>query len=536
MNMKRQDSGNEAPSLPATLVIGAAGHRKIDDGPGLEVAVADAIHDVIDLVPPLRNTELVLTVLSPLAEGADRIVAHEVLRLPGSRLEVVLPMDREAYARDFESAGSRREFDELVDAASAVRRIDGASSRTDAYARAGRYVVDHCDILVAIWDGQPAEGPGGTAEVVEYARSRGCPLIWLDPTDRGKAKYEPGNGLRAEAFRDLDFYNAETAPQSEVRKTATSLEEEVRREAARSRLDPGRLDAALKTFLPHFAKADALAAKYRNLYARAGGSVYLLAALAASIAGFQAIFAPRRPGIVLFEVLCLAAVLAIVGSSHLWKWHPRWIDRRFLAERFRSALFVAMAGGQMSQQEPPRHLSLAYSPRDWIVSAFLALWRRLPPLPGPGPDEIEGLKRFIGAAWIAPQIAYHEGAARRLQARHERLARLGYGLFGAAFAAAVLHVARVGSEPIHETLSFIAIAAPAAAGALGALRGHREFQRNARRSAEMARHLQGIARRLEDARGRDELLSLVAETDEVMLNENADWRVVVRFHGIEPSA
>ena len=301
-------------------------------------------------------------------------------------------------------------------------------------------------------------------------------------------------------------------------------------------MDPRRIDTSLRSFLPHYAKADSLARRYRNLYARAGGSVYILAALAASTAGFQAIFAPHRPSVVLLEVLCIAAVMAIVGLGHLRKWHPRWIDRRFLAERFRSALFVAVAGAEISPLEPPRHLSLAYSPRDWIVSAFLAQWRRLPPQAPPGSGEVEGLKRFIASAWLRPQIAYHSEAARKLMARYERLAVAGYVLFGIAFAAAVLHVVHAGSAPVLKVLSFLAIAAPAAAGGLGALRAHREFQRNARRSAEMARHLEDIARRMEASRGRDEFLSLVRETEEVMLHENADWRVVVRFHGIEPSA
>ncbi|HEX2694264.1 MAG TPA: hypothetical protein VHP61_00805, partial [Acidobacteriota bacterium] len=38
-------------SLPATLVIGAAGHRKIGDGPRLEEAIASVIRDIGNLVP-----------------------------------------------------------------------------------------------------------------------------------------------------------------------------------------------------------------------------------------------------------------------------------------------------------------------------------------------------------------------------------------------------------------------------------------------------------------------------------------------------
>ena len=37
----------------------------------------------------------------------------------------------------------------------------------------------HCEVLIAIWDGQPARGPGGTAEVVALARDRNLPVAWI---------------------------------------------------------------------------------------------------------------------------------------------------------------------------------------------------------------------------------------------------------------------------------------------------------------------------------------------------------------------
>jgi hypothetical protein len=41
---------------------------------------------------------------------------------------------------------------------------------------------------------------------------------------------------------------------------------------------------------------------------------------------------------------------------------------------------------------------------------------------------------------------------------------------------------------------------------------------------------------MEKARTPEELASLVRETEETMLHENEDWRVVVRFHELEPLA
>ncbi|MGA3159798.1 MAG: hypothetical protein ABSC77_01175 [Terracidiphilus sp.] len=51
------------------------------------------------------------------------------------------------------------------------------AQRRDAYAQAGRYVVDHCDVLIAVWDGKPARGRGGTAKIVQYAQEQNRPII-----------------------------------------------------------------------------------------------------------------------------------------------------------------------------------------------------------------------------------------------------------------------------------------------------------------------------------------------------------------------
>ena len=41
-------------------------------------------------------------------------------------------------------------------------------------------VVELSDIVLAVWNGKPAKGKGGTADVVAYAIRRGVPLIHID--------------------------------------------------------------------------------------------------------------------------------------------------------------------------------------------------------------------------------------------------------------------------------------------------------------------------------------------------------------------
>ncbi|MEI9967291.1 MAG: hypothetical protein WDM87_01165 [Terracidiphilus sp.] len=48
-----------------------------------------------------------------------------------------------------------------------------------AYERVGRLVLEQSDFLIAIWNGEPAAGRGGTAQIVEEALEQNIPVIWL---------------------------------------------------------------------------------------------------------------------------------------------------------------------------------------------------------------------------------------------------------------------------------------------------------------------------------------------------------------------
>ncbi len=51
---------------------------------------------------------------------------------------------------------------------------------------AGRAVADRSDLLLAVWDGAPAAGLGGTADIVRYAEERGkaVEIIWPEGARR----------------------------------------------------------------------------------------------------------------------------------------------------------------------------------------------------------------------------------------------------------------------------------------------------------------------------------------------------------------
>lgn len=160
---------------PVRLVIGVTGHRKLADSVRVAARIDEAL-DKIALEAPSR-----LVVLSPLAEGADRLVAERVLARGGAELEAVLPLSEAEYESDFDTAASKSEFRSLLSRAKAIHRLPAPASREEAYAAAGRFVVDHCDVLIAVWDGKAGDGPGGTADIVAYAQSRRRRLVVLGP-------------------------------------------------------------------------------------------------------------------------------------------------------------------------------------------------------------------------------------------------------------------------------------------------------------------------------------------------------------------
>jgi hypothetical protein len=148
--------------------IGVTGHRHYLDGATIE----GATDVVLDRIMSNADEAAELTIVSPLAEGADRMVAELVLRRPHARLEALLPLPADDYADDFATAGSRTEFESLLARAATVEVIDGDGTRLAAYERVGRAVVDRCDVLLALWDGRPSRGRGGVADVIQYALDR----------------------------------------------------------------------------------------------------------------------------------------------------------------------------------------------------------------------------------------------------------------------------------------------------------------------------------------------------------------------------
>lgn len=112
------------------------------------------------VVPPLR-------LVTSLAAGADQLVAEEVAAARG-RLAVVVPC--RTYVQAFSDAASARRYRSLLARACDIERLDYDEPTEEAFWAAARRIVERCEVLLAIGDGAPARGLGGTADVVGGAR------------------------------------------------------------------------------------------------------------------------------------------------------------------------------------------------------------------------------------------------------------------------------------------------------------------------------------------------------------------------------
>jgi hypothetical protein len=155
--------------------IGVTGHQHLPEAARIHVEQA--------ITKLLCDQQGPVIGLSSLADGADQIFADVLLR-GGGTLHAVIPCW--GYASTFDVAG-RENYLRLLNAARSVTTLAYAKPSEQAYDAAGQYIVEHCDVLVAVWDGQPAVGRGGTADAVAHARrlGRDVAVTWPDGVLRG---------------------------------------------------------------------------------------------------------------------------------------------------------------------------------------------------------------------------------------------------------------------------------------------------------------------------------------------------------------
>lgn len=330
---------------------------------------------------------LPLQLLTALAEGADQLVARVALSM-NIPVIVVLPMDQDEYQKDFAPGQALAEFESLLARASQVITLprvppdpasqdrDGEKARQKQYAQLGIFISNHCQVLLALWDGKPGIHLGGTGQVVRYH---------MTAVMEGFEKNTSAATLLADNENDLvhhivcsrDRPEGEPAPGFEVLQTAWFCS---RDEGARSREIPeayrflldslqqfgqdkrkheaeiARYGSTLLNDVPEhdipagagltdrfFKIADGLAIHYQKRVNLSLRVTYGLAVVMGLVFLLYSEYSNQRYLVLTFLLLFFIGVAVhLIGDRR--GWHRKYLDYRALAEGLRVQLYWNLSG------------------------------------------------------------------------------------------------------------------------------------------------------------------------------------------------
>jgi hypothetical protein len=534
---------------PYELRIGVTGHRALADAAAVAVAV-DRLLDHIARVLDRPGTPLVWTVISPLAKGADRIVARAVLDRPHARLQVITPLAIDDYVADFTDEKDRLEFDDLLARRDSLIELRGLP-RDRAYRRVGEQVVDACEILIAIWDGESSRGTGGTADIIDYARRRERTVLKIDATnpngpvrllkpDGGEGECPGTRKALSRGYHQQSAYVADQGASHEaVEKNRAGLVAGITSAAREAKLPLDTVVAVLSQLGGPYSRADVLAAAYQKKYRRATHAILYLAAAAVTFGVAQVLFFAARPSVILLEIAAMLGVLFAWRYSLSEAWHEKWLHDRYLAERIRAEIFLAFLGPQASGARADEDSLPFYpGPHQWLNKVAHGLRSRVP---DSSAVSIDGVRAFLIDAWLNVQVRFHDGKAERVRRQAHRRHRLGLVLFGATLLMATLHLLGVGhadasATPVRRVdlwITFLALVLPAWAASVHAVTGQLELDRIAVRSERMATMLRLLARRAAQAESLPALGDVASDAAKLMGQETREWWALLSFQDVK---
>lgn len=418
--MAKNNLGDITENSLVPTIIGVTGHRDITwDKDDLEndenyKLIKTVFKELDDEYP---NTPLV--VLSPLAKGADRLVAEVALnfkRKNGVSIPVIcpLPMPIDDYKQDFVEDGSLDEFEALfpkvsknsftmpLAIGSTPENIKHEGAPRDAQYRAvGMYIARQSQILLALWDGVDKENPAGTSAIVKerHKGAQRSPGYSLDETDIGPIYHFPvtrtdGNvliGSRREIFLGMNLLEDDKPGSAEVLAAKKKVFNKILDRIEKFNIDVKDLAPALidvvtasgrglipgddqkglpnyaKRLLGHYSIVDTLAIHYRNKF------IFTLQLLFGMVLGalvffeIYAHFLPRWYGFLLIYILIVGSAWVLFKIAVRKLFQSKYLDYRALAEGLRVQLFWVLSG--RNEEVLDYYLPKQKSELDWIKYA-----------------------------------------------------------------------------------------------------------------------------------------------------------------------
>jgi hypothetical protein len=584
------------PPVPFVLAVGITGHRAdVLAERGTQI-LRERIRDVLQRIEEcgraLLHQELDcfadrpprLRFVSPIADGADQIGAEVALEL-GWELQVILPFERSAYRASLSNHGARERFDELLAQSTCLLELPGDPvDSLDAYVMTGRATVAHCDVLIAVWDGLPPRGRGGTGEVVQLALTRGTAIIhvplsrggdtrilWsaFDPTvvtvaeDPGVARplaaadvetlirgllMPPGNKQEQQFLKRFlreRLRRIRTRIEYPLLLTATGVrpfrardfssrhaEAQNRDEWRRYRVgcvEAHNISAPIDLLEDSYSWADRLATHFAQTYRSGHIFNFVLGGVAVCL-GLAAFMAPRvKFEEAALELLITVAIIlnAIIGSRN--EWHRRWLDYRQLAERLRPMRSLKLLG--IAAPDPPGTQTNPVATR-WIDWYANGIWRAMGCSSGAiDADCAARLGAAIAVHEVEPQVGYHERNAVQIELLDHRLEQTGFVLFAATVLVTIATLVglAIGSTFVNRYgnwFTLVSAGFPALGTAVFGIRFQGDFGGDAIRSMATADMLRQIDLELRKNVSLSRAADLAEQAARMMLSDLDEWRLV----------
>jgi hypothetical protein len=285
--------------------------------------------------------------------------------------------------------------------------------------------------------------------------------------------------------------------------------------------------------IPFLVRADLLATRVQPRFRLVSTAVFGMAAAAVAVVALQISFLPGEDWAVFPEILLLLALLASPWLANRLRLHHRWTSYRFLAERLRSAYFLALAGTGDRARQQGQPASFSDPSVAWIERALAEIMAGRPKTARALAD-VDPLRDYLSRFWIGRQMGYHDEAFTHNDLWEHRLRHATAVLFGITLIAALLHAAGVGPS-LHLTtdLVVLSIAVPAIGAAIHGVGTQREYRRHAERCRRMIVQLTRLESAMSEARSLPEIRQVAANVERSMREESNDWFGVMRFHDIE---
>ncbi len=152
--------------------MGITGHRVLRNEQVINFVKKQIKKTLLDI----KQEQERIIVLTSIAEGADTLFTEIAIKLD-LKFEAVIPYAN--YEEDFNTHASRQRYKNLLQQATKIHRLSFQKRSNKAYLTSGKWIVSHCDLLIAVWNGLPAAGKGGTGDVVDFAMQEKLPIIHI---------------------------------------------------------------------------------------------------------------------------------------------------------------------------------------------------------------------------------------------------------------------------------------------------------------------------------------------------------------------